>query len=187
MPSFFFHKQRGCCVSPRLSRKPADALQRLEHAASLDLRPLRCRRGACYEPSCWPTSHSPAIIVQFDSELHMNRKRFLRIHGISAETWAQRHDLDQYARPCSRCGAMLTTSIPFASGTLRGLAAPACVCGNENTPYVVVRDARYGDLLTGALVPTRDRVSGGNPTVISVRGTSNPASANRWHTCKSDA
>lgn len=76
----------------------------------------------------------------------MNRKRFLLVYGVSAESWAQRHDLEQYTRPCSQCGAMLTTSIPFASGTLRGFTAPACTCGNENTPYVVVRQAGHGDL-----------------------------------------
>lgn len=44
---------------------------------------------------------------------------------------------------------MLTISRPFAQGQLRGLMAPPCECGNEMTPYGIVRDSKYGDLLTG--------------------------------------
>lgn len=80
----------------------------------------------------------------------VDRVRVLIPVGTTAEAWAARHDLEQYTRPCSRCGAMLTTSIPFASGQLRGLMAPVCACGNERTPYCVVCDARFGDLFTGA-------------------------------------
>lgn len=85
-----------------------------------------------------------------------NRQRWLFVHGVSAEAWAARHDLEPYTRPCSRCGAMLTTIRPFAVGTMRGLAAPVCACGNERTPYCVVRDARYGDLFTGSDTPARN-------------------------------
>lgn len=79
----------------------------------------------------------------------MNRRRFLRIHGVSLKAWSQRHDLEPYTRPCSECGAPLTTTVPFATGQMRGLLAPDCSCGNKNTPYCVVRDARYGDLFSG--------------------------------------
>jgi hypothetical protein len=55
------------------------------------------------------------------------------------------------------CGAMLTTTIPFAQGTLRGLQAPPCVCGYHREPkgpddvvsrppYALVRDPKFGDL-----------------------------------------
>ena len=81
----------------------------------------------------------------------LSRSRFLVIHGADPQRWARRWDLEQYTRPCSRCGAMLTTSIPFASGTLRGLKAPPCECGNERTPYCVVRDPKHGDLFDGEL------------------------------------
>ncbi len=79
----------------------------------------------------------------------MRRSRFLRVYGINPEKWAAQHDLEQFNYPCSACGAMLTTSIPFAYETFRGLVAPKCACGNESTPYAIVRDARYGDLFTG--------------------------------------
>lgn len=79
----------------------------------------------------------------------MNRKRFLRVLGADPVQWAQRYELEQYTRPCSQCGARLTTSIPFVSGQMRGLLAPDCVCGNVNTPYCVVRDAKHGDLFGG--------------------------------------
>lgn len=41
---------------------------------------------------------------------------------------------------------MCTTTIPFVQGTLRGLQAPPCECGNERTPFGLVRDPAYGDL-----------------------------------------
>lgn len=79
----------------------------------------------------------------------MSRAHWLIVHGITAAQWAERHDLEPYTRSCSECGADCTTSIPFAVGQLRGLASPQCACGNERTPYCVVRDARYGDLFGG--------------------------------------
>lgn len=78
----------------------------------------------------------------------LNRKRFFVVHGVDAATWAKRYDLEQYTCPCSECERPLTTSIPFASGQLRGLVAPKCECGNESTPYcVVTADPRLGDTL----------------------------------------
>lgn len=78
-----------------------------------------------------------------------NRERFLVIHGADPKEWAQRFDIEPFTRPCRVCGVALTTSIPFASGQFRGLMSPPCSCGNKNTPYCVVRDARFGDLFTG--------------------------------------
>jgi len=75
------------------------------------------------------------------------RERFLIAHGVTAESWAARYDIEPFAHPCHDCGKPLTTSIPFAVGELRGLLAPACACGNTNTPYCLVRDPRFGDLL----------------------------------------
>lgn len=80
----------------------------------------------------------------------LNRARFLLVHGVDARRWAKRHDLEPFTHPCGACGEPLTTSIPFAVGTLRGLVAPACRCGNTVTPYCVVRDRRHGDLFSGA-------------------------------------
>ena len=79
----------------------------------------------------------------------LDRARWLIIHGVTAEAWAKRHEITPYTGPCARCGATLTTSIPFASDQLRGLAAPPCACGNATGPYCVVRDSKYGDLLDG--------------------------------------
>ena len=74
----------------------------------------------------------------------------LTVHGVTAEQWTARYGVEPYSHSCSRCGRVLTTTEPFAKGTLRGLRAPTCACGNERTPYVVVRDPRHGDLFTGA-------------------------------------
>lgn len=73
----------------------------------------------------------------------------LVVHGATAEAWARRYGIEAFSHPCSECGRMATTTIPFAQGTVRGLQSPPCECGNERTPYVVVRDPAHGDLLGG--------------------------------------
>ena len=80
----------------------------------------------------------------------MNRERFLVVRGVSPERWAERYGMEPFDLACSECGAVMTTSIPFAFETLRGLLAPACACGNADTPYCVVREYGAGDLFTGA-------------------------------------
>lgn len=78
-----------------------------------------------------------------------NWQRFLIVHGMDAEKWAKRYDLEPFSHSCSKCGVMLTTTLPIALGQLRGLMAPRCDCGNQESPvYVVVRDPRFGDLLS---------------------------------------
>lgn len=79
----------------------------------------------------------------------MTRDHFLLVHGQDPDEWAQRYGIEPFTHPCSRCDAPLTTTIPFACGSLRGLLAPVCSCGNELTPYCVVRDPKHGDLLSG--------------------------------------
>lgn len=76
----------------------------------------------------------------------MDRRRFLIVHGADAARWAKRFGIEPFSHPCRRCGALLTTSVPFAYKTLRGLLAPSCACGNQGTPYCMVRDPRFGDL-----------------------------------------
>jgi hypothetical protein len=84
----------------------------------------------------------------------LNRERFLIVLGADAERWAKRYDIEPFSHPCSECGRMLTTSIPFAEGTLRGLVAPRCACGNDLTPYGAVRDPKFGDLFSGIEAPS---------------------------------
>lgn len=80
----------------------------------------------------------------------MTRDHFLLVHGQDPDAWARRYDIEPFTHPCWRCGASLTTALPFASGSLRGLVAPACACGNTLTPYCIVRDPKHGDLFSGA-------------------------------------
>jgi len=87
----------------------------------------------------------------------MNRESFLVVHGQNPKRWASRFGIEPFTGPCSRCGAECTTSIPFACEQLRGLMSPPCACGNANTPYCLVRDARFGDLLDGPLVGAKMR------------------------------
>ena len=84
------------------------------------------------------------------------RENFLAVHGITAEHWAARYGIEPFSHPCHESGATLSTTAPFAVGQLRGLMAPPCACGNANTPYCLVRDPRFGDLLDG-LWPARRR------------------------------
>lgn len=72
------------------------------------------------------------------------------VHGVSAKAWSRRFGIEVFSHPCSECGRMCTTSLPFAQGQLRGLQAPPCACGNVKTPFGLVRDAKYGDLFTNA-------------------------------------
>lgn len=78
----------------------------------------------------------------------MNSEPRLYVYGVTAEEWSTRFGVESFSYPCSECGVVLTTSIPFSQGTLRGLQAPKCACGNEKTPFGLVRDPAYGDLLT---------------------------------------
>lgn len=73
------------------------------------------------------------------------RSRFLLVLGADPKRWAARFGIRPFTHPCGRCGRMLTTSIPFACGTFRGLISPQCLCGNDRPPYGIVR--RDGDLI----------------------------------------
>jgi hypothetical protein len=73
----------------------------------------------------------------------------LFIYGLDPEKWARKHCIEAFSHPCSECGRVLTTSIPFVQGQMRGLQAPPCECGNKQTPYGMVRDSKNGDLFSG--------------------------------------
>lgn len=96
----------------------------------------------------------------------MNSDWFLNVLGADPNEWADRWGLIPVTEPCSECGKRLTTTIPFVQEQLRGLRCPACKCGNEKTPFCVVRDYRYGDFFTGGL--------GAGPRKPGVRRTSRP-------------
>lgn len=72
----------------------------------------------------------------------------LLVYGVTVEAWTKRYGVEPFSHPCSKCERMCTTTIPFAQGTFRGLASPPCECGNESTPYALVRDPAFGDLFT---------------------------------------
>ena len=65
------------------------------------------------------------------------------------EQWVDRFEIIPFEYPCADCGSILKTTIPFAYEQFRGLIAPKCErCGNNNTPYCVIRDPKYGDLFS---------------------------------------
>jgi hypothetical protein len=79
----------------------------------------------------------------------MNGKPRFLVYGVSVAEWTKRYGVEPFSHPCYECGRVLSTSIPFVQGTLRGLQAPQCECGHPNPPYAMVRDPAYGDLFTG--------------------------------------
>lgn len=76
--------------------------------------------------------------------------RYVVVHGIEPDVWAQRYDIEPFETSCPDCGALAKSSIPVAVGELRGLMVPPCPCGSRNRAYCLVRDPKYGDLLDGA-------------------------------------
>lgn len=68
----------------------------------------------------------------------MDRDRFMRVLGADPAKWAKRWGIKPASAPCYTCDAERVTSIPFATGALRGLMAPVCPCGNDRGPYCVV-------------------------------------------------
>lgn len=80
-----------------------------------------------------------------------DRSKFLRIFGADPAAWARRWDIAPFTGPCHSCGTTLTTSIPFVSGEFRGMAAPVYDCSEEFTPYCLVRDPKFVDLLLNRL------------------------------------
>jgi hypothetical protein len=100
------------------------------------------------------TGHSVFLprVGRANGARQMNGEQRLTIYGVTAEDWTARYGVEPCTHPCSECGTMLTTTIPFVQGALRGLAAQTCPCGNARTPFTLVRDPRYGDLFTGGEV-----------------------------------
>ena len=83
------------------------------------------------------------------SEPFMNRKYFLRLYGIDVDWWIKRWDLERTTHPC-KCGDhVFEANIPFVQGTLRGLMSEPCPkCGFSGGPFCLVRDPKFGDLIT---------------------------------------
>ena len=91
--------------------------------------------------------------------------------GVSAEAWAKRHGIEPVAGPCQECGAPKVATIPFQGADgIRGLkSAPCEACGDKSpTPYCMVRDPRFGELLSPR--EPRRRKSNGSASVASIRG-----------------
>lgn len=80
----------------------------------------------------------------------MNGKARLYVLGVTVQEWTRRYGVEPFTYPCSECGRPCTTSLPFVQGTLRGLQSPPCECGNDRTPFCLVRDPKYGDLFSGS-------------------------------------
>ena len=77
-----------------------------------------------------------------------NREKFLIVYGYPPEKWAKRFDIEPFTHACRECKRPMTTTLPFFLGQLRGLMSPPCPCGSDHQPYCVVRDPRFGDLLS---------------------------------------
>ncbi len=78
----------------------------------------------------------------------LDYKHILVASGVNPEKWARRFGLEPFTCPCQGCGSPRTTSVPFATKTLRGLVAPACKCGEKFNPYCAQAAPGTPDLLT---------------------------------------
>jgi hypothetical protein len=81
-----------------------------------------------------------------------NRTQVMQVHGYSLTKWIEKYgiDLEGLEYPCEGCSAMRRPTVPFFKGQLRGVLSAPCSCGHEPdkiTPYAVVRDQRFGDIL----------------------------------------
>lgn len=56
--------------------------------------------------------------------------------------WANRYSLQIKSRPCRKCGELLTTNIPFASGEWRGLTSEPHECGEGYDIFVATKPDR---------------------------------------------
>lgn len=85
-----------------------------------------------HDRTCKPALHVAGRRVRLFS------REWLTIHGACAKAWAKRYGIVPFTAPCGRCCEPRETSVPFACGKFRGLAAPTCACGHEQGPYAVV-------------------------------------------------
>lgn len=65
--------------------------------------------------------------------------RFLVVHGADPAEWALRYDIEPFSKTCRHCGREISTTLPIAQGTFRGLMAPPCPCGSRSKTYCLVR------------------------------------------------
>ena len=76
----------------------------------------------------------------------MNLNSFLIIHNVDYLKWSDRYKIEPLTHNCDRCQKPQTTTIPIAKGSLRGLKASPCECGNPNIIYCFVQDPKMGNL-----------------------------------------
>ena len=57
--------------------------------------------------------------------MRQRTRRSLRlvVHGVTTEAWTRRHGVEPFSHPCSRCGLVLTTSLPFVDVDMWGGSA----------------------------------------------------------------
>lgn len=61
----------------------------------------------------------------------------LHLVGVDVRAFMRRWGVEPFTSPCSGCGEPMTTTLPYARETTRGLIAPRCPCGSEDTPYCI--------------------------------------------------
>lgn len=76
----------------------------------------------------------------------MQREKFLTVHNADWLAWSERHGIDPMTTECKICRGQLTTNIPIVTNDLRGLKAPQCECGNDDTPFCFVKHFDLGEL-----------------------------------------
>ena len=61
----------------------------------------------------------------------------LSLVDVDVRAFMRRWGVEPFAAQCPDCLAPVSATIPYARGAQRGLVAPACPCGSEDTPYCI--------------------------------------------------
>lgn len=69
----------------------------------------------------------------------MNKQTFLLLFNEDPIFWAERFQIEAFEVNCKDCKEILKTTIPFFTKEFRGLISPKCICGNNDTPYCLVK------------------------------------------------
>lgn len=84
----------------------------------------------------------------------MNKQFFLLLHNEDPALWAERFQIEAFEVRCKECKEILKTTIPFFTKEFRGLISPKCTCGNNDTPYCLVKAPGFAEFFMDKEVGT---------------------------------
>ena len=84
----------------------------------------------------------------------MNGHPRVFVHGVTAEEWSARYGIEVFKLPVLRVRTNVHDLDPLRARNPARAPVSPCPCGNEKTPFGLVRDPKHGDLFTGTEVST---------------------------------